>query len=63
LVNALTPKEYAICIDIVNGMSNEEIANKNYVSLNTVKTHIKRIFKKLNLDSRMKLTSKLLRQN
>ena len=61
IVNNIFPKEYEICIDIVNGMSNDDISKKHFISQNTVKTHIKRLFQKLDLDSRMKLTSKVLR--
>lgn len=56
LEKTISAKEYEICLDIVNGLSNDDIAKKHYVSINTVKTHIKRIFHKLDLDSRTKLS-------
>ena len=55
-------KEYEICLDIIAGLSNDDIAKKHYVSINTVKTHLKRIFLKLDLDSRTKLSGILLRK-
>jgi DNA-binding NarL/FixJ family response regulator len=62
LDKAISAKEYEICLDIVQGLSNDEISQKHYVSINTVKTHLKRIFQKLNLDSRTKLSGILLRK-
>ena len=62
LEKPLSAKEYEICLDIVSGLSNDDIAKKHYVSINTVKTHIKRIFQKLDLDSRTKLSGILLKK-
>lgn len=62
LEKTVSAKEYEICLDIVEGLSNDEIAKKHYVSINTVKTHLKRIFHKLDLDSRTKLSSVLMRK-
>jgi len=43
----LTPRELEILELIAQGMSNREIAEKLYVSENTVKTHSSRVFDKL----------------
>lgn len=43
----ITPRELEILGLIAQGMSNREIANKLYVSENTVKTHSSRVFDKL----------------
>lgn len=48
----LTPHEYEIVIAIYQGLSNADICEKYNVTINTTKTHIKRIFKKLNISSR-----------
>lgn len=51
LGSRLTITEKAILQRAKKGMSNEEIANDLYLSLNTVKTHRFHIFKKLGVDS------------
>ena len=43
----ITPREHEILTLIAAGMSNREIAAKLYVSENTVKTHLARLFGKL----------------
>jgi DNA-binding NarL/FixJ family response regulator len=59
--NQISPKEYEIILDIVNGLSNQELADKHFISLNTVKTHLKRIFNKLNISSRSQLAKIVIR--
>jgi len=44
---SITPRELEILELIAQGMSNREIADKLYVSENTVKTHSSRVFGKL----------------
>jgi DNA-binding CsgD family transcriptional regulator len=44
---AVTPRELEILALIATGMSNREIAEKLFVSENTVKTHSSRLFDKL----------------
>lgn len=44
---AITPREMEILELIAQGMSNREIAEKVFVSENTVKTHSSRVFDKL----------------
>lgn len=61
LEDQITPKEYEILLDVSLGMSNEKICEKHYISLNTVKTHLKRIFIKLNIASRSQVASKIYR--
>ena len=43
----LTPRELEILGFIAEGLSNKEIAERAYVSENTVKTHSSRVFEKL----------------
>jgi ATP/maltotriose-dependent transcriptional regulator MalT len=43
----ITPRELEILELIAQGLSNREIAEKLYVSENTVKTHSSRVFDKL----------------
>ncbi|MEP6835299.1 MAG: LuxR C-terminal-related transcriptional regulator [Gemmatimonas sp.] len=44
----LTPRELQILELIASGLSNKEIAERIFVSENTVKTHSRRLFEKLN---------------
>ncbi len=48
----LTPREREVLLLIAEGLSNHEIAEKLFLSEGTVKTHIKRIFYKLDLRDR-----------
>ena len=48
----LTPRELEILEFIASGLSNKEIADRAFVSENTVKTHSSRVFDKLNVRRR-----------
>jgi DNA-binding NarL/FixJ family response regulator len=48
----ITPRELEILQAIAEGLSNREIAEKLFVSENTVKTHSSRLFDKLNAKRR-----------
>ncbi|HDR7662016.1 response regulator [Bacillus wiedmannii] len=50
--NELTEREKEILFELVKGLSNKEIAEVLYISDKTVKIHINKIFKKLNVKSR-----------
>lgn len=52
----LTPREREIVIGIVKGMTNKEIADKLFISPNTVTTHRRNIVKKLDIHSASGLT-------
>lgn len=49
---ALTERELGVLRLVAQGASNPEIANKLSISVNTVKTHLKHILEKLQLDNR-----------
>jgi LuxR family transcriptional regulator of csgAB operon len=49
----LTPREIEILSLVAVGAKNEEIAEKLYISSNTVKTHIYNIFKKIDVPNRL----------
>lgn len=49
----LTPREVEILSMVALGAKNEEIADRLFISLNTVKTHIYNIFKKINVPNRL----------
>jgi len=52
LENTLTEKEFEILNDLYLGKSNDEIAQNHFVSINTVKTHLKKLYEKLGVHSR-----------
>ena len=43
----ITPRELEVLVLIAEGLSNKEIADRVFVSENTVKTHLSRVFDKL----------------
>jgi DNA-binding NarL/FixJ family response regulator len=49
---ALTPRELEVLEQVVRGATNEEIAQKLFVSEETVRTHIKAVIRKLNARNR-----------
>ena len=51
----LTIREMEVCELIEEGLNNTEIAEKLVISMPTVKTHIKNIFSKFNVSSRLEL--------
>lgn len=52
LVNELTPKEFELLLDLRKGLTNQELADKHFVSINTVKAHLKNINIKLDVKTR-----------
>jgi two-component system NarL family response regulator len=55
--NHLTKTEIRVLKNIAQGKTNSEIAEINFVSIETIKTHVQRIFKKLGVGSRMEAVS------
>jgi len=49
----LTPREWEVLELIAQGLSNEEIANKLFISLHTAKTHVHNILRKLDMTHRI----------
>ena len=49
---SLSRRELEILILIVEGLSNQEIADRSYIALSTVKTHINNIYAKYGINSR-----------
>ncbi|MFB3926454.1 MAG: LuxR C-terminal-related transcriptional regulator [Syntrophales bacterium] len=52
-ISLLTQREREILSIIVGGATNDEIADRLYISPHTVKTHIYNIFKKINVPNRL----------
>jgi DNA-binding CsgD family transcriptional regulator len=51
----VSPRETDIVREICNGLSNKEISDKLFISLQTVKDHTHRIYIKTNVKSRVRL--------
>ena len=48
----ISKREFDVLLLLGEGLSNQEIADKLFVSMNTVKTHTSRIFEKLEVKNR-----------
>ena len=58
LLDPISERELDVLHLIAAGLSNREIADKLFISLNTVKTHTKSINSKLNVNSRIKAVAR-----
>jgi DNA-binding NarL/FixJ family response regulator len=56
----LSPKEKEVLFGILEGLTNEAIANKLEISTRTVKAHVSSIFEKLHVNDRLSLALLLL---
>lgn len=56
----LSDREYQVIQAIINGNTNSEISKRFFLSENTIKTHIKRIYQKLSVNNRAGMTRKIL---
>lgn len=54
----ITRREYAVLEQLASGQSNKEIANALHVSPNTVKTHISKLYEKLEVSQRVQAVQK-----
>ena len=54
----LSPKELQVLEKMATGLSNQAIANELFISINTVKTHIKNCYTKLSVSSRIQAINK-----
>lgn len=56
-INGITEREKEIIEHVCQGCRNKEIASRLFVSEQTVKAHLNRIFRKFNISSRSKLVA------
>jgi RNA polymerase sigma factor (sigma-70 family) len=57
---ALTPREREVALLVIDGRSDREISERLYLSRHTVSQYVKRIYRKLDVTSRVALTRLLL---
>jgi len=60
ILDLLTERENQIAVLLIKGKTYKMIANELYVSENTIKTHIKNIYAKFNIKSRMELVNLMI---
>ena len=58
---ALSPKEKEIVVGLVDGLSYKMIADRMKISTETVRFHIKNIYKKLHVHSKAEVITRSLR--
>jgi DNA-binding NarL/FixJ family response regulator len=59
----LTPREKEILDSLVDGLTYKKIAEKHFVSVGTICTHISSIYEKLHVNSKAEAVAKILRSN
>ncbi len=57
LMSKLTPQEQAVCMQLVAGKSYRQCCDSLFISMNTLKFHVKNIYQKLELGGRSELTA------
>ena len=63
LAEPLSPQEQRVLRLLAAGLSNPEIADELVVSVNTIKTHVQSIYRKLNVASRKEVRAAARRLN
>jgi len=58
LIDPLTEREQEVLRHIANGETYQQVANRMYVSLNTVKTHLKNLYSKMDVGSKSEAVEK-----
>jgi len=59
IVNPLTQKEFDVLKGLYEGKTNQQLSEEQFVSVNTIKTHIKNIYEKLDTHTRSETMSLL----
>ncbi|RME98780.1 MAG: LuxR family transcriptional regulator [Bacteroidetes bacterium] len=57
----LTAQEQRLCEQLTTGKSYQEIADALFISINTVRYHVKNLYLKLEVNSRAALVGRLLK--
>jgi DNA-binding NarL/FixJ family response regulator len=62
-MNALTRRETEVINELSKGLYYKEIAGKIFISQETVKKHVKNIYRKMGVRNRVEATMKYVAQN
>jgi DNA-binding NarL/FixJ family response regulator len=62
LTEPLTPRETAVLLFLADGMGNEEIAKRLFISIHTLRNHIQSIISKLGAHSKLEAVSIAIRE-
>jgi len=57
-LSRLTPTQIMVYLMVIDGMSNQEIADVRFIDVKSVKAHVTNILKRLGFESRAKMTAK-----
>jgi len=60
VLQPLSKKEFDVLLDIKDGLTNAQIAKKQYLSLSTIKFHSKNIYEKLEVKNRTSAIKKVM---
>lgn len=63
IFEVITEREVSVMELVIEGKKNTEIAEHLFISVNTVKNHLKNIFKKMKVSSRAEAVAKFLQMN
>lgn len=63
MLSVISEREISVLKLVVEGKTNYEIAESLFISINTVKNHLKNIFKKMNVSSRAEAVAKYLNRS
>lgn len=57
----ISEREFEIISDITNGLSSSDIAKNHFISINTVKFHLKNIYQKMEVSGKSELLARLMK--
>lgn len=58
--SSLTSKEYELLLEVTKGLTNNQIAEKHFISVNTVKFHMRNMLNKLEVSNRADALHKII---
>lgn len=61
LAYGLTPQEACVALEIANGLSPAKISEKMEVSINTIRTHLKKGYEKMGVEGQTEMAARIMR--